>query len=170
MDASKRQCATLIAAVTLSLGFFGICADASHAAPQGARPIASYTHSRKHAARALHVDQSKRAKCGKKRSAANEPREMRLMATAYIPSCDGCSGITKTGMPAGHGVVAVDPRVIPLGTKLYVPGYGHALAGDTGGDIQGRRIDLGFDSLGAAQRFGRREIVVYVLPPQKASR
>jgi 3D (Asp-Asp-Asp) domain-containing protein len=90
-------------------------------------------------------------------------RRRRMIATAYTAACDGCSGITKTGVRAGHGIVAVDPRFIPLGTKLYVPGYGRALAADIGGAIQGRRIDLGFDSLREALRFGRREIVVYVL-------
>ncbi len=90
-------------------------------------------------------------------------RRRRMIATAYTPACDGCSGITKTGVQAGYGIVAVDPHFIPLGTKLYVPGYGRALAADTGGAIQGRRIDLCFDSLRQARRFGRREIVVYVL-------
>ena len=42
-----------------------------------------------------------------------------MVATAYTPYCSGCSGITATGRPAGHGIVAVDPRVIPLGTRLY---------------------------------------------------
>jgi 3D (Asp-Asp-Asp) domain-containing protein len=59
--------------------------------------------------------------------------------------------------------VAVDPRVIPLGTRLYIPGYGWAIAGDTGGDIVGNRIDLGFDSLRGAMEFGRRDITVYRL-------
>jgi uncharacterized protein YabE (DUF348 family) len=88
---------------------------------------------------------------------------LHMMATAYTAGCYGCSGITSTGLHAGHGVVAVDPNVIPLGTKLYVPGYGPAIAGDTGGDIRGKRIDLGFNSLAEAMRFGRREITVYVL-------
>lgn len=88
---------------------------------------------------------------------------MRLIATAYIPQCYGCSGIAKMGMPAKHGIVAVDPRVIPLGTKLYVPGYGHALAGDIGSAIKGRRIDLCFNHLNDALRFGRREITVYIV-------
>jgi 3D (Asp-Asp-Asp) domain-containing protein len=90
-------------------------------------------------------------------------RALSMMATAYTAGCYGCSGVTATGFRAGHGIVAVDPNVIPLGTKLYVPGYGRAVAGDTGGDIHGRRIDLGFDSLAEAMRFGRREITVYVL-------
>jgi 3D (Asp-Asp-Asp) domain-containing protein len=88
---------------------------------------------------------------------------LRMIATAYIPQCYGCSGITKIGLPAGHGVVAVDPRVIPLGTKLYIPGYGRAVAGDIGSAIKGGRIDLGFNHLGDALRFGRREITVYIV-------
>ena len=63
---------------------------------------------------------------------------IKMVATAYVPFCSGCSGITKLGMHAGHGVVAVDPSVIPLGSRLYVPGYGNAVAGDTGGAIRGQ--------------------------------
>jgi len=88
---------------------------------------------------------------------------MRMVATAYTPSCDGCSGITATGYRAGPGIVAVDPRVIPLGSRLYIPGYGFAVAGDTGGAIRGDRIDLGFSSTRAALRFGRRIVTVYRL-------
>ena len=86
---------------------------------------------------------------------------LQMVATAYTAGCAGCSGITASGRPAGHGIVAVDPRVIPLGTRLYIPGYGLAIAGDTGGAIRGYRIDLGFNSLGDALRFGRREVTVY---------
>ena len=92
-----------------------------------------------------------------------ERSALRMIATAYTASCDGCSGITRSGVPAGHGVVAVDPAVIPLGTRLFIPGYGAAVAGDTGGAIVGRHIDLGFNSLADALEFGRRAIVVYVL-------
>lgn len=86
-----------------------------------------------------------------------------MVATAYTAGCPGCSGYTATGYRAGHGIVAVDPRVIPLGTKLYIPGYGFAIAGDTGGAIVGDRIDLGFDSLDDAVAFGRRSVKVYTL-------
>jgi 3D (Asp-Asp-Asp) domain-containing protein/uncharacterized protein YabE (DUF348 family) len=86
-----------------------------------------------------------------------------MVATAYTGNCYGCSGITKTGVQAGHGVVAVDPRVIPLGSHLYIPGYGRAVAGDTGGAIHGNRIDLGFNSSSDAMQFGRRAVVVYLL-------
>lgn len=86
-----------------------------------------------------------------------------MIATAYTANCFGCSGITAIGRAAGHGIVAVDPRVIPLGTHLYIPGYGQAVAGDTGGAIRGNRIDLGFNSHGDAMSFGRRPITVYVI-------
>ena len=86
-----------------------------------------------------------------------------MIATAYTASCYGCSGYTATGYRAGRGIVAVDPRVIPLGTHLFIPGYGFAIAGDTGGDIVGYRIDLGFDSESDAIQFGRRPIRVYTL-------
>ncbi len=88
---------------------------------------------------------------------------LKMVATAYTGGCPGCSGRTASGRPAGRGVVAVDPRYIPLGTRLFIPGYGHAYAGDTGGAIHGNRIDLGFDSHQDAMSFGRRPIVVYVL-------
>jgi 3D (Asp-Asp-Asp) domain-containing protein len=89
--------------------------------------------------------------------------EMRMVATAYTADCAGCSGVTASGRPAGRGVVAVDPRVIPLGTRLYIPGYGIAVAGDTGGAIHGARIDLGFNTWRDAMRFGRREVTIYRL-------
>ncbi|MFN2459713.1 MAG: 3D domain-containing protein [Candidatus Velthaea sp.] len=88
---------------------------------------------------------------------------LNMVATAYSSQCVGCSGFTRIGRRAGHGIVAVDPHVIPLGTRLFIPGYGRALAGDTGGAIRGKRIDLGFDSHGDALTFGRRQVVVYVL-------
>ncbi|HTU70008.1 MAG TPA: ubiquitin-like domain-containing protein [Candidatus Baltobacteraceae bacterium] len=96
--------------------------------------------------------------------AVGAAESMQMVATAYTPYCGGgCSGITATGTRAGHGVVAVDPRVIPLGSRLYIPGYGYAIAGDTGGAIVGYRIDLGFESDRAAVNFGRRAVTVYRL-------
>lgn len=92
-------------------------------------------------------------------------KSMVLTATAYSPFCRGCSksGKTATGIKAKKGVVAVDPRVIPLGTKLYIPGYGYALAADTGGAIKGKRIDLCFNTRKEVSRFGRKKIKVYIL-------
>ncbi|MDE2573547.1 MAG: DUF348 domain-containing protein [bacterium] len=90
-------------------------------------------------------------------------RAILMEATAYTPYCAGCNGYTATGQHAGYGIVAVDPNVIPLGTKLFIPGYGPAIAGDTGGAIRGNRIDLGYESHAEAMSFGRRAITVYVL-------
>ncbi len=89
---------------------------------------------------------------------------MDMVATAYSPYC--CQGVaerTAMGLTAGYGVVAVDPTVIPLGTTLYIEGYGQAIAGDTGSAIKGLRIDLGFATKREAIRFGRRTIRVYIL-------
>lgn len=72
-------------------------------------------------------------------------------------------GITASGMKAGPGVVAVDPRVIPLGTRLYIEGYGNAIAGDTGSAIKGNRIDLFFSTRDQCKNFGRRNVNVTVL-------
>lgn len=103
------------------------------------------------------------AERGVERTAYVAASALNMIATAYTAGCFGCSGITAIGRPAGHGIVAVDPIVIPLGTRLFIPGYGFAIAGDTGGAIRGRRIDLGFNSMRDAMRFGRREVVVYRL-------
>lgn len=89
-------------------------------------------------------------------------RALDLVATAYCPSDRG-GNFTALGLPARRGIVAVDPRVIPLGTQLYVEGYGPALAGDTGSAIKGQRIDLFMDSHREAVNFGRRRVKVYVL-------
>ena len=72
-------------------------------------------------------------------------------------------GITKSGMAAVFGVVAVDPTVIPLGSKLYVDGYGMAIAADIGSAIKGNRIDLFFETVEEALQYGRKTIDVYVL-------
>ena len=103
------------------------------------------------------------AKYGLERTSYVAASALSMVATAYTAGCYGCTGITASGYRAGHGIVAVDPRVIPLGTRLYIPGYGVAIAGDTGGAIIGNRIDLGFNSLRDAFQFGRRTVTVYRL-------
>jgi len=92
---------------------------------------------------------------------------MYLEATAYYPGPNNFGGgvgpKTAIGLMARHGVVAVDPSVIKLGSRVYIEGYGEAVAGDTGGAIQGSRIDLCFDTYEEAMQFGRRTIKVYIL-------
>lgn len=72
-------------------------------------------------------------------------KKLRVYATHYDSHCPGCNEWTAIGMRAGKGVIAVDPSTIPLRTKVYIPEYGQAVAGDTGGVIKGKIIDLGFD-------------------------
>ena len=84
-------------------------------------------------------------------------------ATAYTSQDPGCDNYTYTGKFLQHGIVAVDPRFIPLGTEVYVPGYGKAVAEDIGGDIQNNRIDLAFETRDAAFRFGRQFMNIYVV-------
>lgn len=82
-------------------------------------------------------------------------RSLTVSATAY-----SLPGHTASGLPVGWGVVAVDPSVIPLGTHLFVPGYGEAVAADTGTAIIGDRIDLWFPSLAQAQAWGRQTVTI----------
>lgn len=94
-------------------------------------------------------------------------KEMTMEATAYGPDCAGCSGISATGMNLKNGspkVIAVDPSVIPLGSRVWVEGYGEAIAGDTGGAIKGNIIDVLYPSEAqAASEWGRRTVKVKIL-------
>ena len=93
-------------------------------------------------------------------------RVLTMNASAYDPSpitIPGTCGRTAMGLRAGYGVVAVDPRVIPLGSLVYVEGYGFAIAADTGGAIKGNRIDLCYDLRTTALQFGRKKVKVHVL-------
>ena len=78
-----------------------------------------------------------------------------VTATAYT-----LQGNTATGAPVGYGVVAVDPSVIPLGTRMTIPGYGEGVAADTGGAIQGAVIDLWFPTAAEAANWGRRTVTI----------
>lgn len=94
-------------------------------------------------------------------------KSMTLNATAYTDiEGDRWSGVTASGMETFVGMVAVDPNIIPLGTKLYVEDYGIAIAGDTGGAIKGKKIDLFFNTNSEVYNFGRRNKKVYILKDQ----
>jgi len=98
---------------------------------------------------------------------SEKKRVVNVMATAYTAYCSGCSGTTTTGLNLREHpdskVIAVDPSIIPLGSKVYVEGYGYATASDTGGAIKGRRIDVFFPSLQDALKFGVKHINVTIL-------
>jgi 3D (Asp-Asp-Asp) domain-containing protein/peptidoglycan hydrolase CwlO-like protein len=84
-------------------------------------------------------------------------RKMVADATCYI-----LKGITASGLPVGPGIVAVDPTVIPLGTRLYIPGYGKGIAADIGGGIKGNIIDLWYPTYAACAKWGRRTVTITV--------
>lgn len=89
-----------------------------------------------------------------------------MEATAYTDDKQSQGkwvGQTATGVKPQIGVVAVDPKIIPLGTRLYVEGYGQAIAGDTGGAIKGNRIDVFLPNRGDCMRFGRQKVKVRVV-------
>ncbi|ASN03751.1 G5 and 3D domain-containing protein [Virgibacillus necropolis] len=90
-----------------------------------------------------------------------------MSASAYTAGCAGCSGHTATGINLNANpnakVIAVDPSVIPLGTHVHIEGYGEYVAADTGGSINGNRIDIHFPSKSAALAFGRRTVKVTIL-------
>jgi N-acetylmuramoyl-L-alanine amidase len=94
-------------------------------------------------------------------------KEITVEATAYTAYCAGCSGITATGIDLrsnpNRKVIAVDPHVIPLGSRVYVEGYGEAIAGDTGGAIKGTRVDLFMASQSSALNWGRKTVKLQIL-------
>jgi 3D (Asp-Asp-Asp) domain-containing protein len=105
------------------------------------------------------------------RGQINFSKAISMSATAYDATFESCGkhpgdpqyGITYSGLKVRPGIVAVDPRVIPLGTWLYVDGYGEALAADIGGAIKGNKIDLYYESPADVRKFGRRPVKVYIL-------
>ncbi|MHB9150403.1 MAG: 3D domain-containing protein [Thermoleophilia bacterium] len=90
-------------------------------------------------------------------SPAHRGRQLTVKSYAYA-----LRGTTATGVPVAPGVIAVDPRVIPLGTRLYVPGYGEGIAADTGGDIKGNTIDVWMSSAQAASDWGIKTLTITV--------
>ncbi|ENH97707.1 hypothetical protein J416_04046 [Gracilibacillus halophilus YIM-C55.5] len=103
----------------------------------------------------------------KENNAESEEKTITMEATAYTAQCDGCSGTTATGINLLENrnmkVIAVDPNVIPLGTRVHVEGYGEAIAADTGGAINGNRIDVHVPTKDEAYSWGRRQVKVTIL-------
>jgi uncharacterized protein YabE (DUF348 family) len=107
------------------------------------------------------------ASVSRSNSEPDSGKEFYVEATAYTPYCAGCSGISATGINLRSNsslkVVAVDPRVIPLGSKVWVEGYGYAVAGDTGGAIKGNKIDILVPTESEANQWGRKKVRIKVL-------
>jgi uncharacterized protein YabE (DUF348 family) len=100
---------------------------------------------------------------------SSEPagREFYVTSTAYTASCNGCSGFTATGINLRANpnikVIAVDPSVIPLGTKVWVEGYGYAIAADKGSAVKGHKIDVFVPTKSEAYRWGRKRVKIKIL-------
>jgi uncharacterized protein YabE (DUF348 family) len=98
-------------------------------------------------------------------------RRISMLTTAYSAATSGKDpdhpryGLTRSGLPAGYGIVAVDPKVIPLLTEVYIPNYGRAVAGDTGGGVIGKHIDLGYDDAPPLMYEWRDVYILTPIPP-----
>lgn len=90
-------------------------------------------------------------------------RPVWVKATAYSAYDPGCGNHTASGTLVRHGEIAVDPSFISLGTRVYIPGYGEAVAEDIGSSIRGNIIDIAFDSHEEALSFGWQDIEIYIL-------
>ena len=90
-------------------------------------------------------------------------RSLYVSATAYSAFDPGNTNRTAMGTLLRRGVIAVDPAVIPLGTRVFIPGYGEAIAEDVGGAIRGNRIDIAFESHEEALSFGRQDLEIFVM-------
>jgi 3D (Asp-Asp-Asp) domain-containing protein len=94
-------------------------------------------------------------------------KTLTVNASAFTANCKGCSGITYTGINLKKNpnakVISVDPTVIPLGSKVYVEGYGYAVAADKGSAIKGKRIDVFMNSYNKAIQWGRKTVKVQIL-------
>lgn len=94
-------------------------------------------------------------------------KTLTVEASAFTAYCKGCSGKTASGIDLKKNpdikLIAVDPKVIPLGTKVWVEGYGIAVAGDTGGSIKGNRIDIFVKTKKIALNWGRKNVEIKVL-------
>ncbi|MGX7594186.1 ubiquitin-like domain-containing protein [Planococcus plakortidis] len=159
----------------LAVGTKTVVASVSRGTEKKATPVKQASAKKevapaKKAAAPKAPEKAKAAPQPAKKESASEPaggKEFYVSATAYTASCTGCSGITATGINLkanpGLKVIAVDPRVIPLGSKVWVEGYGNAIAGDTGGAIKGNKIDLFMPNRSDAIAFGRKQVKVKIL-------
>ena len=86
-----------------------------------------------------------------------------MEATAYTGDTTTATGVTPVRNSNGLSTIAVDPSIIPLGSKVYIPGYGEAIAAGTGGAIKGHRIDLFLNSENECNEWGRQNVTLYVL-------
>lgn len=110
---------------------------------------------------------AKAAMTTRNESTSSNVKSLTVSATAYTADCKGCSGITAAGIDLKKNpnakVIAVDPNIIPMGTKVFVEGYGYAIAADTGGAIKGNKIDVFFSDLAKAKNWGVKKVKIDII-------
>jgi 3D (Asp-Asp-Asp) domain-containing protein/LysM repeat protein len=113
------------------------------------------------------AESTKKAETNESNDQAGIEKEITVRATAYTADCQGCSGTTATGVNLKANpdakVISVDPSVIPLGSKVYVEGYGYATAADTGSAIKGNRVDIFIPNEKDAVNWGVKNVKVQIL-------
>ena len=178
----------VVSGIVGGLAWSGASAKAAHAVSVVKKAKAKAVSARRvRTAAVASVWQAQKAKAAQRRRnrqkqaefLTSKPRRFRRMfrvkATAYTPINTRMEGgrwtATQRDGRRAHGI-AVDPRLIPLGTRLWVPGYGHAVADDTGGAIKGHHIDVRLQNGSDMKKWGVRQLCVYVLaePPQRKLR
>ena len=132
----------------------GICGRETYLALSGGEPydpVALGIHEER-----THEDREHKVSRGSRRA-------LFVSASGYSAFDPGNGNRTATGTIVRRGVIAVDPSVIPLGTRIFIPGYGEAVAEDIGSGIHGNRIDVAFDSHAEALMFGRQELEIFIM-------
>lgn len=136
-------------------------------APVSSEPVQKQEPVQKEQTTKKAAPQKETAKAESSSASQSVQKEMTVTATAYTANDGGISGITATGVNLNKNphakVIAVDPNVIPLGSKVYVEGYGEAIAADTGGAIKGNKIDIHVPSKSQARNWGVKSVKIKVL-------
>ena len=137
----------------------GICGRETYLALSGGEPydpVALGIHEERTQEERTHEDRGHKVSRGSRRA-------LFVSASGYSAFDPGNGNRTATGTIVRRGVIAVDPSVIPLGTRIFIPGYGEAVAEDIGSGIHGNRIDVAFDSHAEALMFGRQELEIFIM-------
>ena len=137
----------------------GICGRETYLALSGGEPydpVALGIHEERTQEERTHEERAHKVSRG-------SGRALFVSASGYSAFDPGNGNRTATGTIVRRGVIAVDPSVIPLGTRVFIPGYGEAVAEDIGSGIHGNRIDVAFDSHAEALMFGRQELEIFIM-------
>ncbi|MCC9087439.1 MULTISPECIES: LysM peptidoglycan-binding and 3D domain-containing protein [Bacillus] len=136
-------------------------------APVSSEPVQKQAPVQKEQTTKKAAPKKETAKAESSSASQSVQKAMTVTATAYTANDGGISGITATGVNLNKNpnakVIAVDPNVIPLGSKVYVEGYGEAIAADTGGAIKGNKIDVHVPSKSQAKNWGVKSVKIKVL-------